>query len=153
MLGLLLQWAGHWSFPVIAIALIIGGYFLLASVFPAVALAQRGAFVVALAAVLLFAFGQDLGAKRQKEKYVKQIAALEIANAGFELQQDALIKKGIADAAKLEQSAKDIELITGRLDNTIGKIKNRPIVGTGCEAILADQEAYFRERRASRKTP
>ena len=108
ILSHLLHWAGHWSFPVMACVIIIGGYFLLASLLPAVALAQRGTFIVALAAVGLFWFGQGLGRKAQRAADASDIdmAREELATAK---QAQAQAEAGLASIVKASETAAAVQ--------------------------------------------
>ncbi len=153
MLRLLLHFAGHWSFPVIACAAIIGGYFLLASLLPAVAVAQRGTFVVALAAVGLFWFGQGLGRKSQREADAADIekGRTELAKARSDEAQAladraaivaASEKAAAVQAGQIEQLTRINAARTARTLAAFAAIKDKQIP-PGCPAAVDALKEYL----------
>jgi len=95
-----LHWAGSWGFYAIATVALVGGYFLFVYLAPVAAVAQRGAFIVALAAVWLAWGAQTLGHRNgvesQKADDEKEISAAHLA------QGKAEADKAFADAQVLK---------------------------------------------------
>lgn len=105
MLGWLLphlfHFAGHWSAPVIAALLIVGAYWALVS-FPLTApgaIANRGAFAVALLAVGVYAFGVYAA---RTEKGREDAAALA--------EKDAKLEVYRLNEAKITQATHDTQV-------------------------------------------